>query len=446
MNQHSSQDMNRRKFVSGITSTAAAAAMTHAISVKAHAAGDDTIKVALIGCGGRGTGAAAQILGTPGPAKLWAMADLFPDCVEASFAALSKGQEARYDRAAHGGFSGKVDVSPERRFAGFDAYKQAIDSGADLVILATHAHFRPMHFAYAVAKGKHVFMEKPLAVDAPGIRQVLAASEEAKKQGLKVSVGLHNRHSPCVRETVRRLRDGAVGPINLLRCYWNMSFLRDAEPRTPEMTEMVYQLRNPYRFQWLSGDYVVDALMHYLDIANWIKGAHPVSAQGMGGRSFYVPEQPGDIFDHHAVEFAYEDGTVMVGFTRQMLRCWNSSSVHANGPKGAANITRGKITGELEWQFNKPPVSPYQREQDVLMEAIHKNSPHNEVVYAATATMTGILGRMASYSGQMIRWDDALKSEVRLAPERYAFDAPPPVLPGADGCYPIPTPGVTKVL
>jgi predicted dehydrogenase len=404
------------------------------------------ITVALVGCGGRGTGAAAQILSTPGPVKLWAMADLFSDRLEASFKALSKGMEARYDRVAHEGFGGRVEVPPERRFTGFDAYKQAIDSGVDLVILATHQHFRPLHFAYAVERGKNVFMEKPLAVDAPGIRQVLAANEEAKKKNLKVSVGLHNRHSPCVRETVQRVRDGALGPINLLRCYWNMSFLRDAEPRTPEMTEMVYQLRNPYRFQWLSGDYIVDALMHYLDIANWIKGARPVSAQGMGGRTFYVPEQPGDIFDHHAVEFAYEDGTVMIGFTRQMQRCWNSSSVHANGPKGTANITRGKITGQSEWQFSGPPVSPYQLEQDALMAAIRQDKPHNEVEYAAQATMTGILGRMASYSGQMIRWDDATKSELRLVPERYGFDAKPPVMADANGRYPVPTPGVTKAL
>jgi len=446
MNQHSTQNMNRRKFVSGLTGTAAAAALTHSISVNAHAAGDDTIKVALVGGGGRGTGAASQILSTQGPAKLWAMADLFPDRLEASLAALTTGQQRDYDRDAHQGFSAKVDVPPERRFAGFDAYKQAIDSGVDVVILATHAHFRPLHFAYAVGKGKHVFMEKPLAVDAPGIRQVLAANEDAKKKNLKVSVGLHNHHSPRVQETVRRVLDGAVGPVNLLRCFWNMSLLRDTALRAPDMTEMVYQLRNPYHFQWLGGDYVVDALMHYLDIANWIKGAHPVSAQGMGGRTFYSETQLGDTFDHHAVEFAYEDGTVMIGFTRQMPRCWNSSSVHAHGPKGRADITRGKITGQQEWQFSGPTTNPYQREQDVLMEAIRRNTPHNEVEYAAAATMTGILGRMASYSGQMIRWEDAIKSEVRLAPERYAFDAPPPVVPGANGHYPVPTPGVTKVL
>ena len=273
-----------------------------ALAAGVFAAGDDTIKVALIGCGSRGTGAAAQALRTAGPIKLWVMADLFADRLESSLAALVKGEKAEYDREAHGGLAAQIDVPPERRFVGFDAYRQAIDSGADLVILATPPHFRPQQFAYAVAQGKHLFMEKPLAVDAPGVRQILAANAEARRKNLKVGVGLMYRHHRRFQETVARLQEGAIGPIALLRAYWNTGFLRDMPGRPPEMSEMLYQLRNPYHFLWLSGDYFVDALLHFLDVCLWIKGAHPIRAQGQGGRQVESPTQHGDIFDHHAVE------------------------------------------------------------------------------------------------------------------------------------------------
>ena len=429
------------------TGAAAAAAMVHPRIAGAFVSGDETIKVALIGCGSRGTGAACQALATKGPIKLWAMADVFPERLEASLKNLTQGTKREYDREANTGFGSKIDVPPERRFTGFDAYRQAIQSGVDLVILATPPHFRSAHYAYAVEQGKHVFMEKPLAVDVPGIREILATNEEAKRKNLRVGVGLMFRHSPVFQETVRRLQDGAIGPILLMRSYWNTGFARDTPPRSPDQAEMVYQMRNPYHFLWLSGDYFVDALMHYLDVCNWIRGSHPVEAQGMGGRLFYLPMQSGDTFDHHSVEFTYADGTKMFAQIRQMSGCWCHSGGYAHGPDGVATIRAdGRIEGKQAWRYRGPTCNPYQIEHDVLVEAIRKGTPHNEVDYGASSTMTGLLGRMASYSGQMLRWDDAMTSNIRLAPERYALDAKPPVVADATGRYPVAMPGMTKVL
>ncbi len=237
---------------------------------------EKTIKVALVGCGSRGTGAINQALRTKGPIKLWAMADLFADRLENSLALLTKGEQASYDRAAHSGLGSQIDVPPERRFVGFDAYRQAIQSGVDMVILATSPHFRPLHYECAVEQGKHLFMEKPLAVDGPGIRRILAANEEAKRKRLKVGVGLMHRHQRGYQETIARIHAGAIGPVNLLRAYCNTSAMRDTAPRPPQMTEMQYQLRNPYNFTWLSGDYIVDNLLHFIDLCLWVRGQHPI--------------------------------------------------------------------------------------------------------------------------------------------------------------------------
>ncbi len=441
---------SRRDFLRGSVGIAAAGTaalrVSSSIASRAYAAGDETIKVALIGCGARGTGAASQALKTRGPVKLWAMADLFQDRLETSLNNLTKGQQADYDREAHEGFSAKIDVPPERRFVGFDAYKQAVDSGVEMVILATPPHFRPVHYEYAVKQGKHVFMEKPLAVDAPGVRQILAANEEAKKKDLKVSVGLMFRHNTRYQETIKRLQDGAIGEVAFMRCYWNTSFLRDTRPRPADMTEMYYQLRHPYHFLWVSGGYFVDALLHFIDVCLWLKGGHPVTAQGQGGRQFRLDTQHGDTFDHHFVEFTFDNGTKMFAQTRQISGCWNSASAHAHGMDGCADIGRGRIEGAGKWRFRGPVPNYYQVEHDVLMDAIRNNKPHNETDYAAMSTMTAIMGRMASYSGQVIRWGDALNSKRSLAPERYAFDAAPPVVADKNGYYPVAMPGVTKVL
>ncbi len=438
---------SRRNFLRNSTAAAIGTSLVGSLSIvrSAHAAGDETIKVALIGCGGRGTGAITQALNTKGPVKLWAMADVLEDRLQASLSALTKGQEARYDREKHQGFGAKVDVPPERRFLGFEAYKQAIDAGVDMVILTTPGHFRPVQFEYAVKQGKHVFMEKPVATDAPGIRQLLAANEEAKKKNLKVAVGLNCRHDLKFQETIKRLNDGAIGDIVFMRCYRNGSGLSRVL-RQADMTEMEYQLRNPYYFLWVCGDGFVGGLIHELDVCNWLKGEHPITAQGQGGRQVCIGYEYGNLYDHHFVEFTYQDGTKMFSQYRRIPGCWNSISEHAHGTGGEANIRRGRIEGAGKWRFRDRIPNPYQVEHDVLFDAIRQNKPHNEAEYGATSTMTAIMGRMASYSGKVIRWEDAINSKMSLAPERYALDAEPPVLPGADGLYPVAMPGITKVL
>lgn len=400
------------------------------------------IKIALVGCGSRGTGAAAQALGTRGPVKLWAMADLFGDRLEASLKNLTEGFQRDYDREASTGLKDRIDVPPERRFVGFDAYRQAIRSGADLVILATHQHFRPLHFADAVAENKHVFMEKPLGVDVPGIRKILAASEEANRRNLKVGVGLHMRHSRRVQETMRRVRAGAIGPLSFMACYFNLPALRDTAPRPADMTEMTYQLRNPYHFQWLSGDYIVDALVHYFDLCLWLHGGHPVSAQGQGGRVTWLPTQLGDTFDHHAVEFTFADNSKLFAQTRQISGCWCQSTALAYGPEGRADLSRGWIEGQSPWRAKGAMPNPYQVEHDVLMDAIRQDKPYNDVEHAAMATLVGVMGRTATYSGQMVTWDELMASNDSYTPARYAFDAEPPTRPGPDGRYPVPIPGL----
>lgn len=440
---------SRRHFLrkSGRLVAASALAGTLGIARSAHAAGDDTLKLAVIGCGGRGTGAVVQALNTEGPVKLWAMADLFEDNIERSLAALVKADKGRYDRQPHEGLSDRIDVPPERRFVGFDAYRQAIDSGVDVVILTTQPHFRPIHFEYAVEQGKHVFMEKPVATDVPGIRSVLAAAKSANQKGLKVGVGFQRHHDAPYIEAVRRVRDGAIGDIRYLRCYWNSSGARQPFVREPGMTEMYYQLRSGYYFTWLSGDHIVEQHVHNIDVCNWIMGTHPVSAQGQGGRQVRVGPLVGDIYDHHFVEYAYADGTKMYGQCRHIPSCWNAVAEHAVGAKGEADVGRARIeSGADRWRFRGDKKNPYQVEHDVLFDAIRNDRPHNEAESGAVTTMTAILGRMATYSGKVINWDEAIQSDVSLAPDRYAWDGVPSVLPGEDGLYPCAIPGVTKVM
>lgn len=447
---HPHLPLSRRDFLRGTGAAVAASALPAALSVAraAHAAGDETLKIALIGCGGRGTGAASQALSTSGPVKLWAMADLFADKLQSSLEALCTGQDANYDRAAHKGFAGKVEVPPERRFIGFDAYKQAIDSGVDVVILTTAPHFRSIHFEYAVAQGKHAFLEKPVAVDAPGIRRVLAAAKAAREKNLKVGVGLQRHHDALYEETVRRIRDGALGELIYQRAFWNGTGYRVRPPREEGMTEMTYQLRNPYHYTWLSGDNIAEQHVHNLDVCNWVKGDHPVSAQGQGGRQVRIGPLFGDIFDHHYVEFTYADGTRLFSQCRHMTGCWNSVAEYVVGTKGRAEINAGRIEcGADTWRYRSDAkTNPYQVEHDRLFEAIRNGAPYNEAENGALSTMTAILGRMATYSGQAVTWESALASELSLAPDRYDFAGTPPVLPGEGGIYPCAMPGVTRAL
>ena len=461
----SSSSTSRRDFIKS-SAVVASGAIAGSLSVaqSAHAAGDDEIKIALIGCGSRGSKATLQALQTEGRVKLIAMADAFRDRLDDSLGTLTK--------------SDRVDVPEDRRFVGFDAYKQAIAADPDVVILATPPGFRPIHFEAAVAANKHVFMEKPVAVDAPGVRRVLAAAEESKRKNLAVGVELQRHHQMNYLETRKRVEDGQIGDVHFMRVYWNSSgvWVRSredvllqklssehgitkealADPDRKEqilrqyastLTEMEYQMRNWYYFNWLCGDHIVEQHIHNLDVGNWFKGATPVEAIGMGGREIRNGKDHGEIFDHHFVEFTYADGTKMMSQCRHMPNCWSSVSEHIHGTKGTAQLDhRGRITGAEPWRYKGPNPNPYQVEHDDLFASIRSGNPINEAEYGATSTMTSILGRMATYSGKKVTWDQSINSEISLAPKEYDFAATAPVRPDENGFYPVAVPGITEVV
>jgi predicted dehydrogenase len=430
-----SPELTRRSFLKTTTTLAAAASLAPGV----FAAGDDTLKVALIGCGGRGSGAADQALSTTGPLKLVAMADAFKDRLDGSYNNL---------KAAH---ADRVDVAEENKFIGFDAYRHAI-AMADVVILATPPGFRPSHFEEAVRQGKHIFMEKPVAVDGPGVRKVLAAAEEAKKKNLKVAVGLQRHHQKPYLETIKRLHDGDIGDIVAMRAYWNGDGVwvrprKDLEQklgRTP--TEMEYQMYNWYYFVWLCGDHINEQHIHNLDVINWVKQDHPKLARGMGGRQVRKGIDNGEIFDHHFVEFEYPDGTRLSSQCRHIPGCWDSVSEHVQGTKGLCDVSGYNITGEKAWHFTGDEgKDPYQQEHDDLFAAIRNDTPYAETAeYGAYSTMTAIMGRMATYCGKELTWDDAINSQIDTFPKVLGWDAKTPTEPDANGRYAIAIPGKTK--
>ena len=432
---------SRRDFIKRSSLLVAGGAVAGRLSIAraAHAYGSDTIKIGLVGCGGRGTGAAVQAMNTTGgEVRLVAMADAFADQVQKAYRGV-KGQ--------HGD---KVDVPKDRQFSGFDAYKYVLEADIDMVILATPPGFRPQHFEEAVKAGKHVFMEKPVAVDAPGVRRVLAANEEAKKKGLAVAVGLQRHHEDAYKETIARLQDGAIGDIILTRAYWNGAGVW-TRGREPQQTELEYQMRNWYYFNWLCGDHIVEQHIHNLDVINWLKNGYPVSAQGQGGREVRTGADTGQIFDHHMIEFTYADGSKMLSQCRHIPNCWNSVSEHAHGSKGECDISGAKIydsKGERTWSYGRDGRDGHQQEHHDLFAILRKGEIPNEGEYGALSTMTAILGRMATYSGQMINWDEALNSKLSLADtdSLTSMDSQAPVQPNEDGKYPVPVPGVTQVL
>lgn len=405
-----------------------------------HSSVDDTIKIALIGCGDRGTGAAFQALSTKSNLKLVAMADAFQDRMDQSYKLLS-------DK-----FKDKVDVPADRRFTGFDAYKKAI-ALADVVLLATPPGFRPMHFEEAVDKGKHVFMEKPVAVDSPGIRKVLAAAEVAKKKKLNVVVGLQRRYQTNYRETMKRIQDGAIGDIVGGQVYWNSGGVW-VKPRQAQQTEMEYQMRNWYYFNWLCGDHIVEQHVHNIDIANWAKNAYPVSIQGTGSRAWRTGKDYGEIYDNHAVELTYADGAVIYSQCRHFEGTANRVDETFQGTKGRTYLSANNQgilwdhTGkEIFSHPTKGNANPYQTEHDELFAAISKGEyKFADAERGAKSCLTAIMGRYATYSGQTIKWDEALNANNSLFPETLAWDAKPKILPDANGLYPVPTPGKTKVI
>ena len=419
---------DRRAFLKAGTIAAAASALPSVLN--AQVAGSAEIKIALVGCGGRGSGAAAQSLNVPGT-KLVAMADAFTDNVEGAFKNL-KGQ-----------FGDRVDVPQERRFSGFDAYKNAIDS-ADVVLLCTPPGFRPTHFEYAVKQGKHVFMEKPVAVDGPGIRKVIEAAKVADQKKLKVVCGLQRRYQTSYLETLKMIEDGAIGDFVSSQVYWVSGgvWVRD---RKPEMSEMQYQMRNWYYFNWICGDHIAEQHVHNLDVGNWFKGANPVKAVGMGGRSQRVGKNYGEIFDHFYVEYTYADGTVMNSQSRHWNGVWSRVSETITGTTGSAfpGMIKDR-SGKVVWRFRDKDNNPYQTEHDRLYDFIRTDTPNNDAVRTAEATLTSILGRMACYSGAEVTWDQAMNSDLDTLPKTLAWDADPGPKPGPDGMYPSPVPGAGK--
>ena len=397
---------------------------------------DGVIKVALVGCGGRGTGAAIQALSTKQNVKLVAMADAFRDRLDSAF------KEITSDDA---NVKAKVDVPEDRKFVGFDAYKKAIPL-ADVIILTTPPGFRPIHFEEAVKLNKHIFMEKPVATDPAGVQKVLAAAEDAKKKKLNVVVGLQRHYQNSYRELYKR--KDQIGEITSAQAWWNNDGVW-VNPRKPGQTEMEYQMRNWYYFNWLCGDHINEQHIHNIDVINWFKGGYPVKAQGMGGRQVRNGKDHGEIFDHHYVEFEYADGSILNSQCRHIKNTMAKVDELIVGTKGKIFCGAGKITdlkGNTIYEFDrKGENNPYQSEHDELFAAIAKGEyKFADAENGAKSTMTSILGRMATYSGQMVSWDKAINSGIDLQPKVYDFAAAPPVMPNADGYYAIATPGVTK--
>lgn len=440
-----SSSISRRTFVRN-TAIAAGGILTAPVIANANFFNsvDDTIKVALVGCGGRGTGAAMQALLTKQNVKLVAMADAFRDRLDDCYNALNSDDLSDWSGVA-GNVKNKLAVTEETKFVGFEGYKSAI-ALADVVILTTPPGFRPLHFEAAVKAGKHVFMEKPVATDPAGIKKVLEAAALAKSKKLNVVVGLQRHYQNSYRELIKRVKDGMIGEITSGQVWWNNDgvWVRNREP---QMTEMEYQMRNWYYFNWLCGDHITEQHIHNIDVMNWFKGSYPVKAQGMGGREVRTGKEFGEIFDHHYVEFEYADGTIMNSQCRHIKGTFAKVDEMIVGTKGIVKCGAGSITakGKSLYQYDlKQENNPYQTEHDELFAAIAAGQyKFADAENGARSTMTSILGRMATYSGQVIEFDKALNSGISLQPATYAFDAEAPIKPGADGFYPVAVPGVT---
>src|SRR5215472_1931779 len=334
MNSLKGPSTTRRQFLKTSSAAVAGAALASAIARPGYTAENNTIKIALVGCGGRGTGAAAQALSTRGPTKLWAMADVFDHRLQSSLANLTKGREAQ------------IDVPPERQFLGFDGFRKAIDTLArgDVVLLATPPAFRPIHFEYAVQKGVHVFMEKSFAVDAPGIRRVLKAGQEAARKNLKVATGLMSRHYQPLEQVIQKVHDGAIGDVITAWAY-RMHGPVGLTPKPPGMKELAHQIANYSNFTWLNGSFMVDWMIHNIDVCCWAKNSWPVSVQGMGGRQ--VRQEPDQLFDHYAAEYTFADGTRLMAQARHMTNCWDFFGDVVQGTKGCAVLGEGQPNPRL---------------------------------------------------------------------------------------------------
>jgi predicted dehydrogenase len=433
--------ISRRTFLGSAAAAAGAPGLLVNPGLKVQ---ERTVNVGLIGCGGRGTGAAEQALYTKGPTKLVAMADVLSDRLEGSYNILSKKRP------------NQVDVPAERRFIGMDGFKKAVDAvgPGGVVLLTTPPAFRPMHLEYAVEKGCHVFMEKSFAVDGPGIRRVLKAGKKAGEKGLKIAGGLMSRHSKPTEDVVQKIHDGAIGDVITIWAY-RMHESVGFQGRRAGETELAHQIRNYSNFTWLNGSFLLDWLIHGLDICCWAKNAWPVGCQGHGGRQ--VRTQPDQLFDHYVAEYHFADGTRLVAQGRHMNKVFNHYICTIHGSKGTAVTGEGKSDPYIykgwkdepasrQWAYKGPGCNAYQVEHDLLHEAIRLDKPYNETERCAYAALVGIMGRMACESGKYVTWEQALNSEVELAPglDALKMDGPAPVKPDEKGQYPVAMPGVTQ--
>jgi predicted dehydrogenase len=432
---HKSPGTTRRDFLKSST-VAASAAVSGAFSIKnsAFAAGSDIIRVGMIGCGGRNTGAAAQALTADPGARLVAMCDIFMDRVKGKRKAL-KAQ-----------MKDQVIVDDDHCFAGFDGYKHVIES-SDVVVIANAAKFHPLHATTAIKAGKHVFVEKPHGIDPAGIRLLQRTAELAKQKGLCLVSGLHSRYHEGYAETVQRIHDGAIGDVisieeNFLRAPYVII------DRTPGLSELEWQCSTQYHFRWLSGDDVPQSLVHNIDRASWVlHNAVPTKCHGLGGRSSMTEPIYGDVFDHHSVIYELDSGVRIYAFCRTTTGCHNDSSSTVLGSKGKASITRCQITGENPWRW-KGRCNPYQVEHDVLFKAIRSGNPVNNGGYMTRSTMTTVMGQISCYTGKEVTWDQINKSDFYYEPrpEDCHDGMDPPSKPGPHGSYPVPKPGFTKMI
>ena len=448
MSQPTQIGASRREFLKHSGQLAAVSALAGVSIPHVHAAESSLIQVALIGCGGRGTGAAANALSVQnGPIKLVAMADVFEKKLAGSYTNLSKK------------FPQQVDVPEDRRFLGFDGYRKAMDclKPGDVAIFATPPAFRWVHFGYAIDKSLNVFMEKPVTVDGPTTRKMFALADKAQQKNLKVGVGLMVRHCRGRRELFDRIRSGEIGDLVSLRAYRMGNGGGFAGPKPENLTEVMYQIQRFHGFLWASGGVYSDFYIHQIDECSWMKDAWPVKAQALGGRH-YRGDKIDQNLDTYSIEYTFPDGTKLFYYGRQMPGCYAEFASYAHGTKGAAVIstsshTPGKVRTfkghnmtpeELLWAFPQPETSPYQLEWDDLIDAIRGNKPYNEARRGAEASLVTSMGRMAAHTGQIVTFEQILNSDHEFAPDvdKLTADGPAPILLDKEGKYPVPQPGV----
>ena len=434
------RNKTRRDFVKK-TALATSALLSAPLSLEAMAKvnGERKLKLALVGCGGRGSGAVVHALTADDNVDLVAMADAFGDRIETSLIGIQEHFEGEK----------KIRVEEKNRFVGFDAYKKAINL-ADVVILTTPPGFRPYHFEYAIQNGKHVFMEKPLATDPVGIRKVLDTAKIAKAKKLNVVVGLQRRYQKSYIELKKKIDQGAIGKIRGGQVYWNDAGVW-VKKRLADQTELEYQMRNWYYFNWLCGDHILEQHIHNIDVANWFIGDYPICAQGMGGRQVRKGKDYGEIFDHHFVEFTYPSGAVISSQCRHIPGTMSRVDEVFQGTKGSLEIGKGEITdleGRSKYKYPRlgQDPNPYQVEHNLLFKSIREGKVIADAENGAMSTLTAILGRMATYTGKKITLEQAMNSKLQLMPEEVTWDTIPPSLPDVNGKYAIPTPGKTNNL